>query len=230
MHANTGRPQLATVAPQPGIGLPSCFSERLSRAARPVSQRPQVHSNSTPAHQPRALSLALPAGQASGHHQQRMGLALIVASRARADRRAPGSPTSGANARSAAEAEKPYESVSAFCLNLNNSSAKCAIHLIAQGTTPPIICNGHSVNCAAAACRCVGRGALLPAGDLARELVARRGTNTGKQRGARTRNALTPRSIQPAAAARGPAIEHQRSGPPPPWGLGCPIPITGRKT
>lgn len=226
VHANTGRPQLATVAPQPGIGLPSCFSEWLSRAPLPVSQRLPVQSTSTP----RPLVPSLPSGHKRGGDRRRMGLLLMSASRARADRRAQRSPARGSNARSAAEGEKPYESVGEFCQNLNNSSGIRAIALIAQVCAPPKLCNGHSVNCAAAACRDRGMGALLPAGDLVPQLVAWHGTYTSTQRGGPARNTLTQRAIQRAARAQASAIACGRSGPPPPWGLGCPMPSTGRKT
>ncbi len=226
VHANTGRPQLATVTPQPGIGSPSCFSDCLSRTARPVSQRLPIHSTSTPAHQPRGLPPAPPASTSAFPHRRKMGLRLMLASRARAAT----SPMRGSNARSAAEAKKPYESVSAFCQNLNNSSASRAIVLIAQGSTPPKLCNDHSVKYAGAACRCRGVGAVPAAGDLVPQLVARHGTGTSTASGAHARNTLTQRAIQHAARAQPRAIACGRSGPPPPWGFGCPIPKTGRKT
>jgi hypothetical protein len=230
VHQPDPNARRAIAARQPGIGSPSRFSECLSRDTRPVSQRAAVHSISTPAHRTRPASLVHPAGQRRGLSRLRMGLLLLSASRARAARRALDRSCAASNARSAAQAEKPYESVGRFCLNLNNSLAPCAIVLIAQGSTPPILCNGHSVKCAAAACGCRGRGAALPAGDLVPQLVAWHGTGAGTQHGARTRNALTQRAIQHGARAHGRAIACGRSGPPPPWGLGCPIPKAGRKT
>lgn len=226
VHANTGRPQLATVAPQPGTGLPSCFSEWLSRASRPVSHHSPVHST----YSQRPLVPSLPIGHKRGVDRQGMGLRLMLASRARADRRAQRSPTPVSYARSAAEGEKPYESVGEFCQNLNNSSGIRAIVLIAQGCSPHKLCNGHSVNFARAACGRMGARVQATAGDLVPQLVAWHGTGSSTQRGGPARNTLTRRAIQRAVAGQARAIASGRSGPPPPWGLGCPIPKTGRKT